>query len=103
MSPPAGWQNPIIVQPGQVQKGVDPLSLLPARPDLERVRVELQRALLLAGTPRFTSIQVTPGGAIYDGHHAIRAAAEEGRRVDVLVVGGVALPSAASIMALPVR
>jgi hypothetical protein len=46
---------------------------------------------------------VTRGGVIWDGHHAVRAAAEAGAMVDVLVVGITATPTAASILDLPVR
>src|SRR5207249_2380798 len=86
MSFPAGWQNPITAAPGQVQRGVDPARLLPSRGDLVRPRVEFQRALVRSGRPRLTPIQVTPDGVIFDGHHGVRAAAEEGTLVDVLVI-----------------
>lgn|SRR5262245_26369837 len=73
MPPPAGWINPIVVSPGQGQAGVDATRLLPARMDLEQHRLAAQAALLKAGTPRHTPIQVTQNGVIYDGHHAVRA------------------------------
>src|SRR5688500_14847095 len=98
MTLPAGWQNPITAQPGQTQAGVDPQALLPSRHDLLRVRLEAQRMLLLAGTPRQTPIQVTPDGVIWDGHHAVRAAAEEGRPVEVLVIRWRVAPVASSIL-----
>src|SRR5437588_6379860 len=75
---PAGWQNPITVAPGQVQTGVDARLLLPGRHDLERVRLEFQRSLQQSGRRRYTPIKVTRGGVIWDGHHAVRAAAEAG-------------------------
>jgi len=103
MIPPAGWQNPITTPAGQMQTGVDPRLLLPGRHDLNRVRLEFQRSLQQAGQKRYTPIRVTRGGVIYDGHHAVRAAAEDGRTVDVLVVGINAAPTAASILDLPVR
>jgi hypothetical protein len=59
--------------------------------------------LLLAGKVRFTPIRVNLDAVIFDGHHAVRAAAEEGRLVDVLVVDQALLPTAASIMDLPWR
>jgi hypothetical protein len=103
--PPPGWQNPIAVSPRQTQSGVDPLSLLPARSDLERSRVQFQRGfqrgLLVAGTPRYTPIRVTTDGVIVDGHHAVRAAAEDGRLVSVLVVRDRVPATADSIMDLP--
>ena len=71
---PPGWQNPITVPAGQIQKGVDPLQLLPARRDLSAARLAFQRALLLSGGVRFTPIKVTHQGVIYDGHHMVRAA-----------------------------
>jgi len=103
MTLPPGWQNPITTAPGQIQTGVDPRLLLPARRDLIRARLAAQRALLQSGQPRHTMIQVTPDGVIWDGHHGVRAAAELGRSVDVLIVAQAAQPVAASILALPVR
>lgn len=103
MGASAGWQNPITAPPGQVQHGVDPTSLRPARSDLIRARVEFQRSLLRSGRPRHTPIQVSPDGVIIDGHHAVRAAAEEGRTVDVLVSGLVAPGKNCTILELAVR
>src|SRR5437899_1839012 len=103
MSRPPGWQNPITATPGQMQGGIDPRQLLPARRDLIRTRLEFQWALLRSGRQRFTPIQVTPDGVIRDGHHAVRAAAEEGATVDVLVVNDRVSPSGPDILALPVR
>src|SRR5262245_34290974 len=102
MPPPAGWLNPVVVAPGQRQVGVDPTRLLPARADLEGRRLAAQAALLRAGTPRHTPVQVTRNGVIYDGHHAVRAAAECGALIDVLVVDDPTPPSADSILDLPV-
>jgi hypothetical protein len=48
-------------------------------------------------------IRVTPDGVIYDGHHGARAAAEEGRTVDVEVIDQHVPPSGLSLLALPVR
>src|SRR4051794_15980253 len=93
MEPPPGWSNPISVGPGQTQQGVDPMLLRPSRPDLVRARLEAQRSLLLGGHVRATPILVTIEGVIVDGHHAVRAAAEERRLVDVAVTP---LPVAAS-------
>jgi hypothetical protein len=103
MTAPSGWQNPITVPPGQIQTGIDPAILLPSRRRLERVRLEDQRALLLSGTVRTTPILVTTGGVIWDGHHAVRAAAEEGRMIDVEVIALPAKAVASSILSLPVR
>jgi hypothetical protein len=100
--PPPGWQNPITAQPGQVQPNVDPRTLLPSRQDLFRSRVAFQRQLLLSGTPRRSPVQVTTDGVIFDGHHAVRAAAEEGRRVDVKVIAFPVRATADSILDLPV-
>jgi hypothetical protein len=100
---PAGWQNPITIPPGQTQKGVDPKSLLPSRGDLVRVRLEAQRTLLLSGTPRLTPIQVTSAGVIFDGHHMVRAAAEEGKLIDVRAVAIPQPPVGDMILDLPVR
>jgi hypothetical protein len=103
MASPTGWYNPITVPPGQVQSGVDARLLLPSRGDLIQARLDAQRALRQAGTPRSTPIQVTPDGVIWDGHHAIRVAAESATTVDVLVVP-IAVPSVGkTILQLPAR
>lgn len=102
MQPHGGWQNPITASPGQTQTGVDARLLLPGRPDLIRVRLEFQRTLQQSGQKRHTPIQVTRGGVIWDGHHAVRAAAEAGATVDVLVVAVDVPATASSILDLPV-
>jgi hypothetical protein len=101
--PPPNWQNPVTVGPGQTQTGIDPRTLLPSRPDLSRTRLETQRQLIGSGRRRWSPVLVTLAGIIYDGHHAVRAAAEEGTSVEVQVVDQPLSPSAASIMDLPVR
>ena len=103
MSIPEGWINPITSEPGQVQHDVDPVSLRPGRSDLVKVRLEWQRHLLTHGIPRFTPIQVNQDAIINDGHHAIRAAAEEGRSVDVLIIGGNLIAVDETILELPVE
>jgi hypothetical protein len=57
MTFPANWQSPITVAPGQFQSNVDPLLLLPSRSDLSQVRLDMQQALLDAGTQRNTPIE----------------------------------------------
>jgi hypothetical protein len=99
---PPKWQNPIVALPGQLQAGVDPLRLLPSRPDLSQLRLDIQTALLDAGTDRHTPIQVTQDGVIWDGHHAVRVAAERGIVIKAKVVKLALKPSAASILDLPV-
>lgn len=103
MSLPAGWQNPITVPTGQIQKAVDARLLLPSRGDLIQIRLDFQRNLRQTGVQRSTPIQVTFQGVIWDGHHAIRAAAELGETVDVLIVNVVVAPSGLTILRLPVR
>jgi hypothetical protein len=103
MSSPAGWKNPIRVLSGQVQGNVDPTALLPSRTDLLRGRLEFQRWLLRTRRKRFTPIQVTLQGVIFDGHHAVRAAAEEGISVDVVVIDQPVASSGQTILSLPVR
>jgi hypothetical protein len=100
---PAGWQNPITVAIGQAQLGVGPTLLLPSRGDLARSRLEIQRQLLVSGTARLSPIQVTLFGVIFDGHHMVRAAAEESKLIDVRVVGIVQPPVGEMILDLPVR
>jgi hypothetical protein len=103
MGASAGWQNPITAPPGQIQQGVDPTRLRPARGDLMGTRLEFQRSLLGSGRPRLTPIQVSRDGVIVDGHHAIRAAAEEGRTVDVLISELTVAARESSILNIPVR
>jgi hypothetical protein len=103
MSLPPGWQNPITAAPGAIQQGIDPKDLLPSRPDLVKARVDAQRALLRSGRKRYTPIQVSTDGVIWDGHHAVRAAAEEGAMVEVQVVSVPLKPAGSLILQLPVR
>jgi len=99
---PVNWQSPITAAPGQVQLNVDPRQLLPSRYDLAQFRLDIQQGLLDAGKERTTPIKVTPDGVIWDGHHAVRLAAEEGRLVTVKVVSIAQNPTAVSILNLPV-
>ncbi len=103
MDPPPGWTNPIVAVPGQFQRGIDPTRLRPSRRDLEETRLDAQRALLLANRPRATPILVSTDGVIFDGHHAARVAAEEGRPVDIMVTSMPVIATAATILELPVR
>jgi hypothetical protein len=102
MTFPANWQSPITVPPGQLQASVDPLLLLPSRSDLSQVRLDMQQALVDAGKERSSPIEATPDGVIWDGHHAVRVAAERAMPVTVKVVNVRMVPTAASIMDLPV-
>jgi hypothetical protein len=101
MSAPDPPSNPIQAKPGDVQHDVDPALLLPGRADLSRKRLEFQRSLIRSNRERFTPIQVSRNGVIIDGHHYVRAAAEEGRRVDVFVSPLPAVSKAGSILDLP--
>ena len=103
MNPPSGWVNPIQVSVGQMQSGITALSLLPSRGDLSQVRLDHQRMLRRTRIARHTPIQVTVAGVIWDGHHAVRVAAEEGHTVEVLVVRVVEAWSGLTILQLPVR
>ena len=96
------WHNPISVAPGQTQVAVDPRMLRLSRPDLDQSRIDLQLALRGSGQARHTPILVTADGVVVDGHHAVRAATEDGLLVDVRVVGWPETPSAHSILDLPV-
>jgi hypothetical protein len=58
---------------------------------------------LAGNVTRFTPIQINLEGIIWDGHHAVRAAAEKGRLIDVLVVDQPLVASGTPILALPVR
>lgn len=103
MSSPTGWRNPIVVPAGQTQRAVDARLLLPSRSDLIQLRLDFQRSLLQTGGQRLTPIQVTVQGVIWDGHHAVRAAAERGDTVDVFIVNTVVPASGLTILQLPVR
>lgn len=103
MSVPASWQNPIVVPAGQIQKAVDARLLLPSRSDLIQLRLDFQRGLRQTGHPRLTPIQVTIQGVVWDGHHAVRVAAEFGETVDVLIVDADVPASGMTILQLPVR
>ena len=103
MNAPQGWRNPITATPGQVQQNVVAAQLLPSRGDLSAVRLVQQRTLKQSQIARLTPVQVTPDGAIWDGHHAIRVAAESNATVDVLVVPASAPPMGLMILQLPVR
>jgi hypothetical protein len=102
MSLPVNRQNPITVLPGDMQANVNPLLLLPSRLDLSQFRLDVQQSLLDAGTERCTPIEVTPDGVIWDGHHAVRIAAEKRMLVTVKVVSVKVNPTASSIRDLPV-
>jgi hypothetical protein len=99
---PANWRSPITAQPGWLQTNVDPLLLLPSRTDLSKVRLDMQQALQDAGVARSTPIEVTPDGVIWDGHHAVRVAAEKAVPITVKVVNVRVNPAASSILHLPV-
>jgi hypothetical protein len=102
MTFPANWQSPITAAPGKFQSNVDPLLLLPSRSDLSQVRLDMQRALLDAGAQRTTPIEVTPDGVIWDGHHAVRVAAEKRLQITIKVVNVKVSPTASSVLLLPV-
>ena len=103
MSSPPGWNNSIRVLLGQSQAGIDARSLLPSRSGLSKARLDQQRLLRQSHTARSTPIQATVDGVIWDGHHAVRAAAEASDQVDVLVVAIVEAWSGMTIVQLPVR
>jgi hypothetical protein len=103
MAIPASWKNPIVASVGQVQTGADPKVLLPSRPHLLRSRLEAQRRLLLGGVARCTPVKATSAGVIFDGHHMVRAAAEDGMLIDVSIIGIAQPPVGEMILDLPVR
>ncbi len=73
---------------GQTVQGVDPTSLQAGRGNLVKSRLQVQRQLVDSETPRYTPIEVTKDGVIWDGNHGVRAAAEGRKAVDVVVVPG---------------
>lgn len=94
---------PDCVGVGKVQGGVDPMLLKPSRRDLSRARRDAQAAMIRGGVQRHTPILVNSLGIIVDGHHAVRAAADLGERVDVVVSSLPAKATADSILDLDVR
>jgi hypothetical protein len=66
------------------------------------MRLDHQRRLRNTGQQRWTPIQVTPEGVIFDSHHAVRVAAEGGLTVDVVVVPLSVSATAGSTLDLPV-
>jgi hypothetical protein len=86
-----------------MQYGVDASMLPPSRGDLEQGRLNHQRILRQTQTTRLTPIQVGVDGVIWDGHHAVRVAAELGETVDVQVVAWSDPWSGLTILKLPVR
>lgn len=82
---------------------VSPHTLKPARTSLECTRLERQRHLQKQHIARLTPVQVNPEGVIVDGHHAVRAAAEDGSMIEVKVVTFPLRPVADSILDLPVE
>jgi hypothetical protein len=101
--PAVGPANPITASPGFPQRGVDPTALRAGnQTSLEASRIANQKALILSGTPRFDPIVVTRDGVVIDGAHAVRAAAELGQTVDV-VVSPVNMTPGPPIIDLPIR
>ena len=85
-----------------MQRGVDPGALRAGSQQvLDATRLAAQMELLRTGTARHTPIMVTPEGVIVDGHHAVRAAAELGRTVDVEIVA-LEVPAGEAASDLPV-
>jgi hypothetical protein len=68
-------------------QGVDPTSLQAGRGNLVEGRLQVQKQLLDSQTQRYTPIQVTKDGVIWDGNHGVRAA-EAGKPVDARIVPG---------------
>ena len=78
--------DPAKAIPGKVLIDIDPLTLLSNRDELELSRLLLQRQLLAAKQKRQTMIEVNCEGVIIQGNHGVRAAAEAGVAVDILIV-----------------
>jgi hypothetical protein len=95
--------NPINGMPGSIQNRVDPKMLRPGRRNLIAARLNFQRQLLVSGQTRFTPIIASREGVIIDGHHAVRAAAEQGRSIDVMISDLVVAAQGDSILELPLE
>src|SRR5262249_17463596 len=97
-----GAPFPADAQPGQTLTNIDPNSLSAGRVDLVASRLAAQQDLIQQGIPRYTPIQATPDGVIWDGNHGAAAAAFAGQPVTVEVVPG-SIPSQGPVTALPIR
>jgi hypothetical protein len=82
-------ENPITVQPGEMQT-VDPKRLTSGQRDsLAEHRLEKQKKLIEHNIPRKDGpIEVHTNGVLHDGHHGAAAAAKAGKPVKVRVVPG---------------
>jgi hypothetical protein len=92
-------KNPITASPGQTQT-VDPKSLLAGqRATLVQGRLDVQAKLQQQNIPRNGGPPVVyQNGVLYDGHHAVRAAADRGATITVKVMPG----SGSSVTGKPV-
>ena len=86
---------------GQIVADVDPDTLFAGRDSLENSRLIVQRELIERGIRRFTIIEVNRDGVVLNGNHGVRAAAEAGTAVSVLV-RDLPLPSFGKLLDLPV-
>jgi hypothetical protein len=93
--------DPKSVKAGETVEGTDPRTLTAGRPALIKSRLDAQRSLISQGIVRFTPIVVTTQGIVYDGNHAVRAAADMGVSITVVVVD-VPAQGFGSILSLPV-
>ena len=69
--------------------------------EVQRQLEETQRQLVAHGVPRYTPIQVTTAGIIYDGNHAARAAGEVGKLIHIEIIDAPATGHG-SIMDVPI-
>jgi len=98
----APWRNPVTASAGQIQSIEASLLRAGQQTSLDFGRLEAQRALIRNGIERNSLIEVNLQGAVLDGHHGGRAAAEAGRYVDVLV-RDVPLEPGLPLKKLPIR
>ena len=102
--PNSGQPFPANARPGQILGNIDPNTLQAGRVDLEAGRLAQQQQLIQQGITRNTPIEVTPGGVIWDGNHAARAAAQAGVPVTVkVIIPPGPLPPGGPVTKLPVR
>jgi hypothetical protein len=93
--------DPTDAKPGTILREIDASTLFAGHEPLEQWRIDLQHKLTVTRAVRWDMIEVTTQGVIMSGNHGVRAAAEAGVAVDVLVVE-FPQPSCGPILAVEV-
>ena len=93
--------DPSQAKHGVILRGIDPATFEANRPELEESRLTTQRQLIANGIKRWTMIEVNCQGVILQGNHGVRAAAEAGVPIDVIVLD-LPHPTFGPILNIPV-